>query len=241
MTLAAGVGAALRGLGAALGARDVRRAYLQLVLAIFLLAAGLEVAGLWGVWEWTRPGDESGWVAVVGLVLLRIAGIVIVLLAAPLLSILLANLAFPMLGERVFMAGLRNVAPARATELAAGAGLPVAAGVGVSLRRLLSYVVSTLLVLGLSLVPVVGALVAPWLQAYLTARVLGWELLDPYFDRRGLDHAAQRAFLRDHGLAVPGFALPYSFLMAVPLVGPLFFGLAQAAAATLVVDVLERD
>jgi hypothetical protein len=36
-----------------------------------------------------------------------------------------------------------------------------------------------------------------------------------------------------------GFGLPLTFLMAIPLVGPLLFGLAQGAVAQLVVEVIE--
>ncbi len=239
MTLAAGVGATLRGLQTAAGSRGVRHAYLQLVLAIFVIATALEIAGVWGVWEWTRMGERSGAMATVALGLLRIAGIIVVLLAAPVVSVLLANLAFPVLGERVFLAGLQQIAPRRSAELAAKPGLPLTQAVGASLRRLLAYLGATVVVFGLGFVPVAGALAAPWIQAYLTARLLGWELLDPYFDKLGSDYGAQRAFVRDHALTVVGFALPFSFIMAVPLLGPLFFGLAQGATGTLVARVIE--
>jgi hypothetical protein len=38
---------------------------------------------------------------------------------------------------------------------------------------------------------------------------------------------------------VVGFGLPWSFVLALPLIGALFFGLAQAAAPMLLVRVLE--
>jgi CysZ protein len=241
MTFAAGFGAAVRGLSTAAGNPEVRKTYRQLVLAIFVLCAGLEVGGVWGVWEWTRAGADTGWLAVTGLILLRIAGVAMVLLASPVLAVFAANLLFPALSERVFLAGLRQVAPRRAAELAEQPGLPTSSALTGSLRRLMAYVAASLGVLAWSLVPVVGALTAPWLQGYFTARMLGWELLDPYLDRLGLDHGAQRQFVGENRLALVGFALPCAFIMAVPVVGPLLFGLAQAAAGTLVVDVLESE
>jgi len=64
-------------------------------------------------------------------------------------------------------------------------------------------------------------------------------LLDPYLDKLRLGYADQHAFVAAHRPALVGFGLPLSVLMAVPLVGPLFFGLAQGAAAQLVVEVIE--
>ena len=93
----------------------------------------------------------------------------------------------------------------------------------------------------LTLVPVVGALLGPAFQLWSTSRALTWELLDPYFDRRSFGYAEQRAYLKAHSGPIVGFGLPLSFILAVPLVGPLFFGLAQAGAALLVVEVLEPE
>ena len=74
---------------------------------------------------------------------------------------------------------------------------------------------------------------------YLAARLLGWELLDPYFARRNMGLKEQRAFLKQHQQAVIGFAAPYAAAFSIPFIGPLLFGIAQAATAMLVERELE--
>ena len=56
-----------------------------------------------------------------------------------------------------------------------------------------------------------------------------------------MDHATQRTFVKEHKAAIAGFALPWTFIVSIPLVGPLMFGIAQGAAANLVHDVIEKD
>ena len=91
----------------------------------------------------------------------------------------------------------------------------------------------------LALVPVLGVLLGPLAQLWFGSRMLSWELLDPYFERRGLDHANQRATMRAHRATMFGFGAPWTLLLAIPILGPLGFGLAQAGAALLVAEVLE--
>lgn len=233
---------ALRGLKLALATPEVRRVYLQLagvlVLVSLVLAAGLG----WLVWNFLAvPEDMSTWHELLNWGL-RIAGMLLAMLAAPLLALFVVNIVFPFLGERVFMAGLRVVDPARADELMAAEGLGFSTSVQGSVRRLVYFVGVTLLVFALTLVPLLGALLGPIAQLWFTARMLSWELLDPYFERRGLAYADQRTLLKQVRGTMFGFGVPYTLLLALPIVGPLGFGLAQAAASLLVSESLEpRD
>lgn len=228
---------AMRGLRLALGTPAVRKIYLRLALALMLTSIVL-VAGLgYAIWA-LIPVPESSllWLLVWTL---RIAGTALMLLAAPVLALFIVNIVFPFLGEDVFLAGLRAVDPARADELAAAEGAGFAASTANSLRRLLYFIGVTLLIFTLALVPVLGVVLGPLAQLWFGARMLSWELLDPYFERRGLDHAGQRATMTAHRSAMFGFGVPWTLLLAIPFVGPLGFGLAQTAAALLVTDVLE--
>lgn len=233
-----GVTAAFRGLGGALKNPDVRRTYGYLVTAIYVTTLVLDVLGIWGVWVITEAHD-AGWLTDVMLIILRIAGIAVVLLAAPIVSVFAVNLAVPLLAEKVFYAALGSVNADRARELMAREGLGIRAGIGLTIRRLGAFLLSTLLAFALTFIPVAGPFIGPVAQTYVAARFLGWELLDPYFDKMQIPLADQRRFLRDHRDAVVGFALPFTFLLAIPILGPLLAGLAQAAAARLVSDVLE--
>lgn len=235
----AGASAAWAGMRLSTGSAELRRTYLQLVLVLLVVGAALDVSGIWAVLHYTAIGDDTSWWMTAGLWVARVLGIVAVLLVAPLLALSLVNALFPFLGERVFLAAMRVVSPARAEQLAASPGLPMATSVVIELRRIVAFLGRSVLIFLLSLVPVVGQVLGPVLQGYTSARGLGWELLDPYLDKLRLGYAEQRAFVGRHRAALVGFGLPLSLLMAIPLVGPLLFGLAQGAAAKLVVEVIE--
>jgi uncharacterized protein involved in cysteine biosynthesis len=233
-----GVTAAFRGLSTATGSAELRRLYVRLALAIFALTVVLDILGIWAVVSLT-PDVDSGARAVL-VVLLRVAGVAIVLLLAPLLAVLVANLVLPMLAELVFMAGMRAVDPEQARVLAEGPGMPLRRSIGHGVVRLVRFLLLGGVAALCSLIPVVGSVVGPAAVALVTASSLAWELLVPYFERRQMSMAAQHTYLNSHRSTVLGFALPYSFALAVPFVGPLLFGVAQAAAA-VVVDMLDRS
>jgi CysZ protein len=239
--------AALRGTGAALGNRDVYKVYFQFTLILLVLS--LLVAGAlgYGVWQVTEPETAGGflarhgldWLAGVGLQVLRWVGLVIGALAAPLLAFLLIGILFPVFAEALFFAGLRRLDPARAQALEAEPGLSILASLWKTLRLLAHLVVITALAFVISLVPFVGVVLGPALQLWNTGKILGWELMDPYFDKRRMAFRAQKGYVREHRAAVVGFGLPWAFVLAIPVLGPLFFGMAQAAAPALLVHVLE--
>ena len=235
-----GLRAAGRGFRAVLDTPAVQKTYLQLVGALFLLAAAINLAGIWAVRHFTPIDGGDSWWVLAGMWLLRIAGLLIVLFVAPVLSLFVTNTLFPLLGERVFLAGLRAVNPERADELEAIEGLPRRVSIPQNLIRLLLFLGLTVAAFGLSFIPVVGPVLGPVAQAYVTARSLGWELLDPYFEKLHVRFDAQHRFVKEHRRPLVGFALPFSLVMSIPLVGPLLFGVAQASIGTLVVDVFER-
>ncbi len=238
--LSEGIRAAWTGFRRATQTPEVGKSYAMLAGSIFVIALLLDVLGIWAIVHFTAT-DGLSWWAVISLLLLRLAGIVIVLLAAPVLALFTVNTIMPMLGERVFFAGLRAVNPGRATELEGMTPLPLSTAVAQNLIRLLLFFGLSAATFALSLVPVVGAIIAAVLQVLLTARALGWELLDPYFERLHYRFDEQYSFVKARGPALVGFALPYSLIMAIPLVGPLVFAVAQAAVGTLVNDVLEAQ
>jgi uncharacterized protein involved in cysteine biosynthesis len=238
---ALGFGAAIRGLFRTAGNATVRATYRHLVLAIFVLALMLDAAGIYGIWLLLGSGTAESWYTGAALTILLIVGVATVLIAAPVIAIFVVNAIFPVLAEKVFVAALRVIDEARAQELSEAAGLPITRAVMGSLRRLTFYLAVMVVILLFYLVPVVGPVAAGLAQLLFTARMLGWELLDPYLDRCGLEHKAQRAFVKEHGAAIAGFALPWTLILSIPIVGPLLLGLAQGATASLVHDVIEKD
>ena len=257
--LGAGFRAAGRGLRRVLGNREVGKTYLKLVAVLFVLAALLDVAGIWAVLHFVPIDGSESWWAQLGLWLLRIAGIVVVVFSAPLLALFTTNTAFCFedadcddsdictVDDCQFFhchytyrpEGVRTVNPARADELAALPGLPLSVSVPQNLIRMALFIGLSIAAFLSSFIPVVGPFLGPVLQAYFTARLLGWEMLDPYFEKLEVRFDAQHDFVRQHRGPLVGFALPFSLVMSIPLVGPLLFGVAQAAAGMMVVEVLE--
>ncbi len=237
--LGTGLRAAGRGVRRVLETPEIGKTYLQLVAVLFALAAILSTAGFWTVLHFTPiDGTESWWI-LAGMWVARVAGFVIVALVCPILALFITNILFPVLGERVFLAGVRAVSPERADQLAALEGLAMRVSVPQNLIRLALFIGLSLFAFAVSLIPVVGFVLGPVLQAYFTCRALGWELLDPYFEKLELRFDAQHAFIKQHRGPLVGFAMPFSLAMSIPLVGPLLFGVAQAAVGTFVVEVLE--
>lgn len=239
--LTRGLVLARRATSIAWSSAEVRRAYLQLALVLVVVTSMLDVAGVWGIVDATRPELGAAWWWLAALWLLRLAGIAMVLLVAPIVATFLVGLLFGFLGDRVFLAGMRVVSPERAAALAAAPGRPLARTIADTLVRLSTFIVIGIACFVLSLVPVVGTVLGPVLQGWRSAIALSWELLDPYFDKLGVDRDAQRALLRRHQAALVGFSLPFVFIMAIPIVGALAFGVAQAAIAVLVVEIIEAE
>ena len=107
--------------------------------------------------------------------------------------------------------------------------------------RLIKFLLLTLCLMIVGLIPVIGTIIATATQAWLTARAVAWELVDPYFECLDIRHAEQREFINKHQKLLIGFGLPISLMLAIPLVGPLLFGLAQAAGAVLVAREIPID
>lgn len=230
----AGVKRALRGIRAVSGNPDVKNAYRFILLGLFVVTLLLTSAGLYGVLHYTAAVSDSPFWEKLGLWLLRIVGFVVVLLAAPLLSITLCNLLFPVFSEIPFFAGLRALAPDRSRQLESRPGLSLGAAIFNSVRRFIILLLITGFCFALGLIPFVGPVLAPPVQFLLSARTIGWEMLDPYFDRCGLDWAAQKRVVHAHAPEVLGLGMVCAPILAIPLIGPLFFGLLQAGTAGFV-------
>lgn len=235
----AGLSAASRGLTTSLKNRDVRQAYIRMVAALMVVSSWLLVSGIWAVIHFTPIADDASLWMTVLMWAMRVAGIVLVALTSPLIALTGINLLVPLLAERLFFSSMTTVAPARAAELAASAGLSFTASTVDALRRLLRFFAQSIAVFVLSFIPVVGSFGGPVAQAYLTSRAMSWELLDPYFDKLQWRYADQRRLVAQRRGAMVGFGLPIAVVMMVPIVGPLVFGLAQAAAAVFVAEVIE--
>ena len=229
-----GFRAAVDGMKLALRSKDVGRAYLRIAAVIFMMTLAVDTAAIWTLFHFTVAAADAPLWLIVLLWAARVIGSVGALLIGPLVAIFLVNIAFPMFNKGVFLAGLRLVDPERADALEAKPGMPLGASIAIPLWRLVKFVLLSLGLLALGLVPVVGSIAAAILQTWLTAKTVAWELMDPYFDCLDIRYAEQKQFVARMQKPLLGFGVPVSLVFAIPLVGPLGFGLAQAAAATFV-------
>jgi uncharacterized protein involved in cysteine biosynthesis len=237
-----GLRASFSGLALSLRRGPVRRLYLRLLLIVTLVCVAFQAAGVWAVLTYWSPETDASTLANVGHILAEIVAIILVLLAAPLLALLLISVALPVLAESLFLAALDTRRPELADALRSGKGLSIAASVNSSLRRMARLLLVTLASFALALVPIIGVVAGPALQILGTARALSWELLDPWFDLNRMPYKEQKSFVSEHSALCLGFGLPYSLLMAIPIIGPMTFGIAQSGAALLVADaLLEAD
>ncbi len=235
----------------ALGNRDIRSAYAKLVLALLVLTILLGSAMVYGIWELTAFADPTtadgqangdiGSFAAISMEVLRWVGVVLVIIAAPVLSVILLGLLLPVFAEAIFLAALQVLDPARAQALRAQRGISILSSLAITVGLLFYFLLWTLVAIVVSFVPLIGPFLAPVVQLLAAAKIIGWELMSPYFDKHRMNFTARRHYVNGAQAAILGFGLPCSFLLAIPLLGPLCFGLAQAASPTLLVRVLESQ
>lgn len=236
-----GFHAAREGMKTAFRSAELGKAYLRLAGMVFALTLVISGGSIWGLWASTDPSPDAATWMVVGMWVLRVIGSLVALLIGPLLAIFTVNIAFPMFNKAVFLAGLRVIDPERAAALEAKPGMPLGPSIGIAVWRLTKFLALSLCCLLIGLIPVVGTIIGTLGQAWLTARTIAWELLDPYFDCLDIRHAEQRELIDRHQKALLGFGLPISLMLAIPIVGPLLFGLAQVAGAMFVARELPID
>jgi hypothetical protein len=97
-----------------------------------------------------------------------------------------------------------------------------------------SFLLYSTLLLLCSLIPVVGSIVAAIGETYLVAKSLSWRLMEVYMvGIQQMSFEQRKAFMARHQKILLGFSVPFTSLCAVPIVGPMFLGYAQASMADL--------
>ncbi|KAL2919718.1 hypothetical protein HK105_200632 [Polyrhizophydium stewartii] len=92
-----------------------------------------------------------------------------------------------------------------------------------------------------------GVISPPWwrfmrgrlLRGTFAFRALGRELLEPYLCRSLMTSKEMQAWMHENQLVVYGFTAVFYPLISLPWVGPLFFGIAQGAAARLSLELFD--
>ncbi|CAG8682695.1 9467_t:CDS:2 [Dentiscutata erythropus] len=76
-----------------------------------------------------------------------------------------------------------------------------------------------------------------FLEILYSSRALMRELLEPYFGRIKFDKEIKKKWFKEREGILFGFSIGYYSLIRLPLVGMLFYGIAQAAATLLLVKI----
>lgn len=104
-----------------------------------------------------------------------------------------------------------------------------------------AFAVKSLLLWCLSVVPLLGSLLTLVGQTYLVTSSLGKALMVPYVDyyceMRGRE---MHRFFRRFRWPLFGFALPWTAVLSIPLVGPFLVGLALAGSSDFYLRVIRR-
>ncbi|TPX56071.1 hypothetical protein PhCBS80983_g04799 [Powellomyces hirtus] len=80
----------------------------------------------------------------------------------------------------------------------------------------------------------------PLLRAIWSFRSLERELCEPYLCRSVMTQSQRRAWFAKNEALIAGFTFPFWYLISLPWIGPLVFGLAQGAASRLCVELFDE-
>jgi hypothetical protein len=78
-----------------------------------------------------------------------------------------------------------------------------------------------------------------FLQTYFASRSLMRQLLEPYFHRVKFTKEQKKTWFVDRSGVLFGFALAFTVMVKVPLVGVLIYGIAEASTAYLITKITE--
>lgn len=225
----------LLGMRLLLGEPEVRRSYRMVILILALIVTAVNAAFVYGVFHFTKVEPNASLAFTGGMFLLRFLLLVVGALLVPVFALTSLHLLFPVFAEVPFFAGLRAFDVERAKDLLSHPGVPMHASLLRSLTRLARFFALSAACFAVGFLPLLGPLLAPCLQFFLSARTVGEELFDPFFDHLGLEASTRGERVREfraESLAVGVVAVP---VLCVPLLGPFAFGLLQASVARVVV------
>ena len=102
-------------------------------------------------------------------------------------------------------------------------------------------VATTVLVFAVGLVPVVGPIIGPLLGVTIAGRLLAGELVSRGLEARGMDRAAQKALLADHGRTMLGFGVVVQLCFLIPFGAVLMMPAAVVGSTMLAREVLDAQ
>jgi hypothetical protein len=166
----------------------------------------------------------------------------------PLWAYIIARKRNPMANNQLFLDELDTLSPTRAQELSTQMKLDKGVNPGWmedvyhDLRTSWHFTKYSLMFLAFSVIPVIGSIITFFGQMWLVADRMGWNLLSVYtISAKKMSYRQQKHWMRARKWRIIGFTLPYMLLVSIPLIGPFFLGLAQAATAHIYFHLLSKD
>jgi uncharacterized protein involved in cysteine biosynthesis len=166
----------------------------------------------------------------------------------PLWAYIIARKRNPMANNQLFLDELDTLSPTRAQELSTQMKLEKGVNPGWmedvyhDLRTSWHFTKYSLMFLAFSVIPVIGSIITFFGQMWLVADRMGWNLLSVYtISAKKMSYRQQKHWMRARKWRIIGFTLPYMLLVSIPLIGPFFLGLAQAATAHIYFHLLSKD
>jgi uncharacterized protein involved in cysteine biosynthesis len=166
----------------------------------------------------------------------------------PLWAYIIARKRNPMANNQLFLDELDTLSPTRAQELSNQMKLDKGVNPGWmedvyhDLRTSWHFTKYSLMFLAFSVIPVIGSIITFFGQMWLVADRMGWNLLSVYtISAKKMSYRQQKHWMRARKWRIIGFTLPYMLLVSIPLIGPFFLGLAQAATAHIYFHLLSKD
>jgi CysZ protein len=108
-----------------------------------------------------------------------------------------------------------------------------------SIRRLVTALIGLVIVFALGFVPVIGAIVALLIGAWLAARAASYDSYDAVLSRRAMAYRDKLAYLARHRGRTFGLGLAVAGMLLVPGLNLVALGIG-AAGATVAVQAIER-
>jgi len=170
-----------------------------------------------------------------------------VLSLIPLWAYIITKKRTPMASNQLFLDELEKLSPQREQELAQQMNTEEVNKSWLDdlyhdLRTSWHFTRYSLMWLAFSVIPVVGSFITWFGQTWLVADRMGWNLLSVYtISAKKMSYRQQKHWMRARKWRIIGFTLPYVLLASLPVIGPFFLGIAQAATAHIYFHLLSKE
>jgi len=156
----------------------------------------------------------------------------------PLWALSITRKRSPLSSNRLFLSELKTLDEKLAQDLEAMSAQPESKGwvngIASDFLKSFHFMKYSALFTLMGIIPIVGPIVSLVAQVAFNASKLGWNVMSIYtVSCKKMSYKQHKRWIRARRWTLLGYGLVYSTLVSIPFAGPLFLGIAQAAAAHL--------